>query len=175
MNKFSEGLSKVGATIKDNQKPLLYIGGAIAVVAIGVVVVRGISGGVSGILKPFKNVKGSSGFNEEPVDLSKATITEAQAKTYANQLFNAMKNSGTNVGAIKAIIQAVNAEDYKMIYNAFGLKSYYNFGEPTLLSILTGWDDIDLNEWFKRELNKTFDSSTYALIEKRNKEAGLIF
>lgn len=173
---FSKIISNSGTFLKENKKPLLYIGGAAIVVVAGYAIVSGIKGGIDGFFGSGKDVKGATDFQDLPVDTTKATITTILANTYANQLYNAMKSSnGTDTGKIKAIMNAINGEDYKMIYNAFKTKSYYLFGDPTFTAYLFGYSDLDLNEWFKKEVNQYLDFITYSLIKKRSTEAGIAF
>ena len=51
--------------------------------------------------------KGETPFEEAEVDDTKTTISNSLANTYANQLYSAMKNSGTNEDMIYAIFKKI--------------------------------------------------------------------
>jgi hypothetical protein len=68
LTKFQNTLSKTGTFIKDNKKPLLYVGGAIAVVVIGLALVKKVKNLVSG-----QNVIGSN-YTQQTVDKTKTKI-----------------------------------------------------------------------------------------------------
>ncbi len=172
---FSKGLDAVGEAVVTHKKALMYIGGAIAVVTIAVTVVKGVKGGIGDFFNPGKKVKGATSFTDQPVDHSKVTISPEQASMYANQLYNAMKNAGTDKNTIKSIFKGLPAENYKMIYNAFKTRSYYVFGSPTISSWIFGYDDLDLNEWLKKEISSSTDYTTYNLLEKVINSAGMAF
>lgn len=173
--KFKEFVGNFGEGIKENRKPLLYIGGALAVCIVGYTIVKGVKNGFSGFFNAGDKVKGDSKFETQPVDTAKATISEPQAKAYANQIYSAMKNAGTQENVIKAIMNGINGEDFKMIYNAFGVRSYYNYGAPSITAYIFGYDDIDMISWFKKEVDSITDPVTYSLIKKRATESGFIF
>ena len=85
-----EKLSKAGTFIKDNKKPLLYVGGAVAIIVIGYAVV---SRTKKGILNVFTDkTKNETPFIDVEVDDTKVTISDSVANSYANQLYNAILN-----------------------------------------------------------------------------------
>jgi hypothetical protein len=154
--KLSSVLNKSGAFIKNNKKPLLYVGGAIAIVVVGLALVNKFKNLVSG-----QNVIGSN-YREQPIDATKTKISQTTAQNYAEQLFNAFNYYwGTDLATIKSIFGKINSEDFKMIYNAFGQRTYsaINGGTPSKSPI--GFDnpiifgsnpDLDLVSWLQAEL-----------------------
>jgi hypothetical protein len=166
----TDTISKAGEYIAKNKKPLLYVGGAIAIVVIGYAIVSKLKGGIGGLFAD--NSKGITNFNPIEVDFTKSTISDTLASTYANQLWNAMKNTGTDSGMISTILNKLqNKEDFKKVYNAFGRRSYYVTGEPTISAYLFGYDDLDLVEWFNKEVGYS-NIITYNLIKKTVNNAG---
>ena len=130
MSKFNinQATSKTGEFIATNKKPLLYIGGAIAVVIIGIAVVKRLKGGISG-----ENISGGK-FVEQDIDTEKTTISNQTAKNYAENLFEAFNYTwGTDKGIISTVFSKIKPEDFKMVYNAFGKRSYsaVNGGSPS--------------------------------------------
>jgi hypothetical protein len=165
-----EKLSKAGTFIKDNKKPLLYVGGAVAIIVIGYAVV---SRTKKGILNVFTDkTKNETPFIDVEVDDTKVTISDSVANSYANQLYNAMKNAGTDEDLIYSVFQKIEKkDDFRKVYNAFGKKSYYNFGSPTISAWLFGYDDLDLIEWLNKELGNS-NFKTYNLVKKVVNNAG---
>lgn len=80
-----------------------------------------------------------------------ATITNEQAKAYAQRLFLAMEDYGTDEDSIDEVYYLLvdNPYNIRMVYNAFGLKDYGVFGSPSWISSGT---PTDLKGWFKNEL-----------------------
>jgi hypothetical protein len=166
-NKF---IAKTGDFIVANKKPLMYIGGAIALVAVGYAVVSRFTKGVGGFLTD-KSV-GVSKFVPIKIDLSKATISDETANAYANQLFNAMKDAGTNSSLIGSVFDKISKkEDFLKVYNAFGIKSHGYWGEPTLINYVVGYDNYDLVEWLEAEIGN-FNPLTWTKIKKTVNNAG---
>lgn len=174
---YTEYLTKTGAFIKDNKKSILWVGGSLLVVIIGIVVVKKVQSGVGNLFTdkatratPFKNIE---------FDDSKTTISDAIANAYANQLYNAMKSSGTDEDTIYNVLQKLQKkEDFLKVYNAYGRKSYTGafIGQsPTKLdSWLGNYDDLDLVEWLQQEVGY-LNYPTYSLIKKTVTNAGLAF
>ena len=81
-----------------------------------------------------------------------ATITQEQAKAYAQRLYVAMEDFGTDEDAIDEIysLLASNPYNIRMVYNAFGNKDYGSFGAPYFLMPST---PTDLKGWIKNELS----------------------
>lgn len=164
-------IAKTGDFIANNKKPLLYIGGAVALVFIGYAVVNKFNKGFGGLFAD-KSV-GVSKFIPLTVDKTKVTISDAQANTYSNQLFNAMKDAGTNDTIISSIFNKINKkDDFLKVYNAFGKKSHGYWGEPTIINYVIGYDDYDLVEWLESEVGN-LNPITWNTIKKVVNNAGL--
>jgi hypothetical protein len=156
LSKFQSTLGKTGTFIKDNKKPLLYVGGAIAIIVIVLAVVNKIKGLVSG-----QNVVGGN-YHEQPIDVTKTKISQVTAQNYAEQLFKAFNYYwGTDLSTIKNIFSKINSEDFKMIYNAFGQRTYSSINGGTPSQSPIGLDnpiifgknpDLDLVGWLQAEL-----------------------
>ena len=175
----SEKLALTGEFIRNNKKSLVYIGGSILAVVVAYTIVKkigsGIGGGISNIFKD--KTKKDTPFIEAEVDKSKTTLTDAIANNYANQLYNAMDGSGTDEETIYAILEKLQKkDDFRKVYNAFGRRSYFFEGSPTLFgsSWLMGSNDLDLVEWFRKEVGWS-NLLTYNLISKTVKNAGFAF
>jgi hypothetical protein len=166
-------IGQAGTFIQENKKPLMYVGGAIAIVVIGYSIVRRTQSGISGL---FKNKSiGASDFKPLEVEVSKVTISDALANTYSNQLYNAMKDSGTDEDTIYSVLEKLQKkDDFLKVYNTFGKKSYYVVGEPTISAWLFGYKDQDLVEWLRSELGYS-NLLTYNLAKKTVTNAGLAF
>lgn len=173
----TDKLKQAGEYIQANKKPLLYIGGAIAIVIVGYAIVSKLKGGISGLFTD----KSSSATPFKPLffDDKKSTISNELANSYANQFYNSMKNIGTNEDTIYSVLQKLQKkEDFIKVYNAFGLKSYTGSligGSPTYPERWLGsYDDYDLIEWFRAELSiKNYP--TYSLAKKTVNNAGFAF
>lgn len=168
-------LSKTGDYIANNRKPLLYIGGALAIVIIGYAIVKKLKGTIGG----DKIIGGK--FNTQNIDKSKTTITETQAKNYAEELFTAFNYyTGTDKSAIEIIFAKLNPEDFKMVYNAFGKRSYsqLNGGTPSgkiyAPDYWLGFNDLDLIAWLNTELDPT-DFLLKSKIRPTINDAGFAF
>ena len=167
----SKFISKAGDFIANNKKPLIYIGGAIAIVAIGYAIIRKLQGGIGSFLTD-KSV-GAKEFVPVQIDVAKSTISDAIANNYANQLFNAMDGFGTNSDAIYDIINKLQQKaDFRKVYNSFGRKSYYIDGSPTVSAYIFGYNNLDLIEWLDKEVGYS-NPLTYNLIKKTIKNANL--
>lgn len=170
-------ISKVGYFVNENKKPLLYIGGAIAVIVIGYAIISKVTKGVKGVFTDKST--GATSFSELPIDESKVTISNQVANTYANQLFGAMTTPGTDSSLIYSIMNKLQKkDDFLKVYNAFGRKSYNGIvlgGSPNVADKALGnYEDLDLIEWFNEELS-WLNPSTYSLVKKTVTNAGLAF
>ena len=166
-------IGQAGNFIQENKKPLMYVGGAIAIVVIGYAVVNRVKGGIGNI---FTNKSiGASDFKPLEVDVTKVSISDAVANTYSNQLYNAMKDNGTDEDTIYSVLEKLQKkDDFLKVYNTFGKKSYYIDGEPTVSAWLFGYKDLDLVEWLRNELGYS-NLPTYNLAKKTVTNAGLAF
>jgi hypothetical protein len=152
-DKFGKGLSGVGTYIGNNKKPLLYVGGAIAIIVIGFAIVKRIKGSVAG-----KNIIGGK-FISQDIDETKTTISKNTAKNYAENLFDAFNYSfGTDKSIIDGVFSKIKSEDFKLIYNEFGKRSYsgLNGGSPSgqwyAPDTYLGSEELDLIGWLNNEL-----------------------
>jgi hypothetical protein len=154
-DKIGKGISSTGTYIAENKKPLLYIGGAIAIVVVGYAITRRAKKAVTSIGKDI--IEGN--FVSQSVDMSKATITKEQAKNYAEALYTAFINYwGTDNTAVRNVFDRINSEDYKMIHNEFGVRSrgMIDGKEPTGVEKWLGiYKDLDLIGWLNAELSVT--------------------
>lgn len=171
-NKF---VAKTGDFLVANKKPLLYIGGAIAVVVVGYAVVSRLKKGVGNFFSDQST--GASIFVPITIDSSKATISDELANTYANQLFNAMANAGTNNTLIGSVFDKITKkEDFLKVYNSFGRKSYtgaFVGGTPNKLDKWLGnHDELDLIEWLDNEIGNS-NPFLWTKIKKTVNNAGL--
>ncbi|UOB18587.1 hypothetical protein [Abyssalbus ytuae] len=180
-----EVAKKTGEYASKNPKTTLYIvGGTITIIAL------------YGLFKGLKKTGDTlSGENidenieiDAPVNNSKTTISKQQAKQYASQLLIAFNwtvpvfnYQGTDTNVIKEIFKKINPEDFKLIYNEFGLKHYNGFGSPPE-NIAGGIQDLtgiakkrDLVYWLKSELNSILDATTYKLVKNIVEQAGFVF
>lgn len=166
-------IGQAGTFIQENKKPLMYVGGAIAVVIIGYAIVSRVKGGVTNIFK--SKTLGATDFKALEVDNSKTTISDALANTYSNQLYNAMKDNGTDEDTINSVLGKLQKkDDFLKVYNTFKKRSYYVDGEPTISAYLFGYKDLDLVEWLRSELGY-LDFGTYSLAKKTVTNAGLAY
>jgi len=168
-------IGQAGNFIQENKKPLLYIGGAVAIVVIGYAVVNRLKGGIQGIFKD-KSL-GATDFKPLELDNTKVTISDTLANTYANQLWGAMNTAGTDEDLIYAILMKLQKkDDFLKVYNAFGKKSYNGIllgGEPNVVDKWLGnYDDLDLVQWLNTEVGYS-NLTTYNLIKKTVTNAGL--
>jgi hypothetical protein len=179
MAKFELGksLAKTGDFIGNNKKPLLYVGGAIAVVIIGYAIVKRVKGAIKG-----EEAKGGK-YNKQNVDRSKTSISEETASNYAEQLFRAFNYTigtpplgvfGTDKSVIDSVFSRINPEDFKMVYNAFGTRSYSTVGSPSNIDkFFNNFDNLDLISWLNEELGFG-DSALKEKIRKVVEPAGFV-
>jgi hypothetical protein len=177
MANFKESIAKTGVFLVNNKKPLLYVGGAVVLVVLGYAIVSRTKKGIDNIFTDKS--KGETPFEEAEVDDTKTTISNSLANTYANQLYSAMKNSGTNEDMIYAIFKKIEKkDDFRKVYNAYGRRSYVGKlvgGSPTALDKWLGnYDDFDLIEWLNEEVGYS-NYPTYSLVKKVVTNAGYVF
>lgn len=177
MANFKESLAKTGVYLANNKKPLLYVGGAVVLVVLGYAIVSRTKKGIDKIFTDKS--KGETPFSEAEIDITKVTISDTLANTFANQLYSAMKNSGTNEDIIYSIFKKIEKkDDFRKVYNAFGRRSYvgkFVGGSPTALDKWLGnYDDFDLIEWLDEEVGYS-NYPTYSLVKKVVTNAGYVF
>lgn len=173
MSKFNinQATSKTGEFIATNKKPLLYIGGAIAVTILAVAVVRRLKGKIEG--KDISKGK----FVEQDIDLTKTTISVQTAKNYAEILFEAFNYDwGTDKSQVESVFSKIKPEDFKLVYNAYGKRDY-----GTLTGLSPTWAEragglyrsLDLVQWINEEL-EIGDSALREKIRKVVEPAGFV-
>jgi hypothetical protein len=171
-------VAKTGDFIAKNKMPLLYIGGAIVVVAVAIPIYKKFKA----ILNPkVEKSKTDDYLNDIVIDLNKTTFTPNQASIMANQLVDAMSVfSGTDKSGIKRVFEKVkNEDDMKLLYKTFGIRKYssINSGEASgflwgIIENLGGYIDLDLIGWLNTELD-IFDFNTKKIINEKLKLMGL--
>lgn len=154
-------LVKAGNFLKQNKTPILYVGGAIAVLVVTIPLIkrlRRLAKGKSSSSATFYDINAK----ELDADVNKATITVLQAKQLANQLVKYMSVSyGTNLSGIRDVFEQIeNEDDMKLLYREFGVRKYstINTGEASgvlfgVIETLFGFRDLDLVGWLDTELD----------------------
>lgn len=79
-----------------------------------------------------------------------SSLSQEDAKAYADVLFQAMNQLGTDWADIKQVLSELSEQDYRKVYNAFGVKKYLYFDHDD--SGLLG-TPLDLRGWFLKELD----------------------
>lgn len=113
-------------------------------------------------------------------DPVKTTITDEEAKKYAQTLLEAMdlQPYGTEVSKIKGVFENINADDFILVFNAFGMKNYNGTGSPPetwVFQQLDNFTERNLVYWLGSELSSWWDGETFDMVEKTVTEAGFIF
>lgn len=81
-----------------------------------------------------------------------ATITNQQAKAYAQRLYQAMESFGTDEDAIDEVFGLIQNNPYNLraVYNEFANRDYGSFGSPAFFNVGT---PTDLKGWVTNELS----------------------
>jgi len=90
-----------------------------------------------------------------------ATISLMQGEAYAQRLYSAMNQFGTDESAIENVFSELSINNALVVYNAFGRRSYDNIGVAGLPWV----NKIDLSQWLKNELSAK-ESAYIAAAEK---------
>jgi hypothetical protein len=171
-------VSNVGGFIGKNKIALLYIGGAIAVVSIGLPLIKRVRKIFS---TEVESAREFSYMEDIKVNQSNATITPSQAKVFSNQLVTAMSiSSGTDESTIKSIFEKIkNKDDMSLLYKTFGVRKYSgaNSGEASgflwgIIENAWGYTDLDLAGWLKEELG-VLDWRTKKIVNEKLNLIGL--
>lgn len=99
------------------------------------------------------------GVSLEPLNINESlmTISDVQARRYADYLYSAMKGAMNKKSEIDRIynLLALNFYDLAKVYNAFGIRKYQLFGEPLPIPFINeiGTFDYDLRQWLKASLS----------------------
>ncbi|AMD85430.1 hypothetical protein SAMN05444369_11032 [Capnocytophaga haemolytica] len=144
---------------------------------------------LAGVFVVYKVAKRFAGSDDDDhvkgtgsdLDKSKATITEAQSKNYAEQLLDAMNAAyplwGTDEKTILAVFnQLKNKHDFLMVYHAFGLRDYNGYNSPpkSFWKYLDVYQKRDLVYWLKSELSPS-DGEVYKRVKKVVEGSGFTF
>lgn len=87
-------------------------------------------------------------FNDSGTQLS-----SGQAVHYAERLFNAMKDTGTDEDEIDLVrLSLSRPSDLRSVWNAFGSRPYGTFGSP-MFGLGMFATNLDLRGWLKAELS----------------------
>jgi hypothetical protein len=171
-NKVSKSVVNLGSFIGKNKIPLLYVGGAIALFYIAFPLLKKIKSSFD-IKKEVEAGRGGtiSDFTYL-IKEGNSNISKAQAKIYAEQLFDAFNQStGTDEASIKEVFRKITPEDFKLVFNEFKRRSYsdFNQGAPSGMILLPdsylGYTNLDLLGWLKKELG-IFDFITKSTVNK---------
>ena len=155
--------TNVGDKITSNPKTAIYVAIALGIVYAVFKVKSALSPTDINITDP-PNVT---------VQESNTTITQEQASTFAQQLLNAMDRWGTDENTIYTIFSKLaTADDFKMIYKAFGSFYYDGVGIPTF--VFGNETKRDLVYWLKSELSK-INSPTYKAVKTIIDKTNFIF
>jgi hypothetical protein len=152
-NKIGKGVSSAGTYISENRKPLLYVGGAVAIVVVGWALTRRIKKAVSGAGRNI--IEGN--YIEQDIDVTKTTISKQIAKNYAEALYSAFTYYwGTDKTIVRNVFDKITPEDFKLIFNEFGIRSRgaIDGKEPTGIERWLGlYKNLDLMGWLNAELD----------------------
>lgn len=118
--------------------------------------------------------------------ISNSTITKQEAINYAQQLLDAMnvgRNSiffgGTDEQTISNVFDQIkNSDDFRLIYQAFGLKDYNGVSSPEFGDgIFQNYTERNLTYWLKSELGNfwSWDKIIYNKVKLVVESAGFTF
>lgn len=117
---------------------------------------------ITWITEKFSNLR-----SKDIAKIDSGVLTDSLAKTYANQLYNAMSVFGTDEGVIQSIylkLKDMPEQVYK-VYNYFGTPKYFWFGRTYFLG-----DEKNLWGWLLSELpsNSAVLKNWRGLLEEGN-------
>ncbi|CAA0214597.1 hypothetical protein [Tenacibaculum maritimum] len=166
-----------GSFIENNKKEILYVGGAIAIAVIGYKLFKATSKGLTSAFEDkVETVKVEVAIND-----ANTTISKEQAQQFAKTLLtacNAMQPLyGTDEESIKSVFLKIKTgDDFKMVYEAFGMKNYNGNGSPPvgIFRHLDNYAPRDLVYWLKRELSPS-DGDVYKIVKERVESADYVF
>ncbi|WP_272149134.1 hypothetical protein [Tenacibaculum aiptasiae] len=170
-------IKSTGNFLVDNQKELLYLGGAILLVFAGYKIYKGASKGLSSLIEDSSE----SVTIDVPINHINTTISNQEAQKYAQQLLDACNEAapfyGTDEELIKEVFQSLKTgEDFKLVYKFFGKKNYNGNGSPPvgIWRHLDNYSPRDLVYWLRAELSPR-DGDVYILVKERIESAGWKF
>lgn len=175
--KAKKAVKETGGFIAENKKELLYAGGAIIAGIIVYKIFRATSKGISDVFSD----KVQTVDLDVKVNNSNTTITREQSQQFARTILDACNHAapfyGTDEEAIKEVFLKIKtADDFKLVYNAFGMKDYNGNNSPPsgILRHLDSYAPRDLVYWLRSELTPS-DGEVYTIVKKRIESAGYAF
>lgn len=164
-----------------NYKTGVIVGLSILGVFAAYKIFSGVNNAIDSVLDPdiSDTVSGTGGSTEN------ATITNAQAANYAQQLLDAMNEgrdswflSGTDEEAILSVFNKLKTSgDFVKVFNAFGLKDYDGYESPPTDGVwnwTTVYQERNLVYWLSSELEPG-DGRVYNVVKSRVEGAGFAF
>lgn len=171
-DKTKTGVKKVGKGISDNPKTALYIGLGALALYVGYKIFTKVNTVFDGP-QIDNDVSGTGG------NTNGATISDQQARNFAQQLLDAMNYKepfwGTDEDTIERVFDALkNSQDFIKIYNIFGRKDYNGYNSPPegVWSYLDSFEPRDLVYWLQNELSEG-DGAVYTKVKSRIDGTGL--
>ncbi len=171
--KIGKNANTVGDFIVEYKTPLLLVGGAF----LGWYVIKNTTKGIAGVFKE----KSEQVTIDLPISSQKTTISKTQSQQFAQQLLDASNHMeplyGTDEETIKKVfLQLKTAEDFKLVYKAFGHKNYNGWNSPPvgIFRHLDTYEPRDLVYWLKSEI-KPSDGEVYNIVKARVESAGWAF
>ncbi|MFL0108130.1 hypothetical protein [Tenacibaculum maritimum] len=90
------------------------------------------------------------------LDSSGASISDVEAKSIAEGLYNSMSGFGTDEDTIFDLLSGISSANFSKVYNAFGERYYWHeLGVWTDDSIFSNGHKIDLFGWLRSELSSS--------------------
>ena len=175
-----ETTKKIGSTahsvsdfILEYKTPLLMAGG----IFLGWYIIRSTR---KGIESAFEEKSEQVTINL-PINTQNTTITKTQSQQFAQQLLDASNQMeplwGTDEETVKKVfLQLKTAEDFKLVYEAFGYKNYNGWNSPPvgIFRYIDTYEPRDLVYWLKSEI-KPSDGEVYDIVKARVESAGWVF
>lgn len=81
-----------------------------------------------------------------------ATLKKADIERISQAQFDAMTVIGTDKKRLFSVLEPLNGDDLKLIYNAFGVKKYLGTSGTGLIASWFGYE-LDLFGWYTKELS----------------------
>ncbi|WP_299673259.1 hypothetical protein [uncultured Tenacibaculum sp.] len=167
-----------GNFIVENKTAFFVVGGII----LGYMAIRKIQKGFNSVgevfasdevdfIKPVINPSSSNTTitSNDAVNIAKALLDAFNQKT-------AFHTPATDEKKIKEAFEKIKTgDDFKLVFNAFGLRKRMGGGTPTHYLDKKFADSYDLIYWLKAELDSYWDREVYNIVKQRVESAGLIF
>ena len=173
VKKLGENANTISNFIIEYKTPLLMIGGAF----LGWYLIKTTRKGIANVF----DEKSEQVTIDLPVDIQNTTISKTQSQQFAQQLLDASNQMeplyGTDEQTIKKVfLKLKTAEDFKLVYQAFGFKNYNGWNSPPvgIFRYLDSYQPRDLVYWLKSEI-KPSDGEVYKIVKARVESAGWAF